>query len=64
MLINQSKANSIANSSQQEGQFAVPRFSVFFTTFRPEHLFTLTRTQFTAAADSTWLLKQKKNVVD
>jgi hypothetical protein len=50
-----SQANSIANSSQQEGQFAIPRFSLFFTTFRPEHLFAFTRTQFTAAADSTRL---------
>jgi len=37
-----SKANSTANSSQQEGQFAVPSFSFFFTTFRPAHLFIFT----------------------
>jgi hypothetical protein len=50
-----SKANGIPNSSQQEGQFAVPRFSSVFTTFRPEHLFAFTRTQFTGAAEFTRL---------
>jgi len=48
-----STTNSIANSSQQVGQFALPRFSVYFTTFRPEHLFAFTRTQFTGSAEFT-----------
>jgi len=43
-----SKANSTASSSQQVRQFAVPIFSVFFTTFKPAQRFTFNRTQFTA----------------
>jgi hypothetical protein len=50
-----SKANRISNRSQQEGQFAVPRFSSVFTTFRPEHLFAFTRTKFTSAKEFTRL---------
>jgi hypothetical protein len=55
-----SKAKSIANNSQQEGQFAVPRFSSVFTSFRPKHLFTFTRTQFTAVAKFTVCKKEKR----
>jgi hypothetical protein len=50
-----SKANSIPNSSQQEGQLDVPRFSFFFTTFRPQHLLAFTRTQFTGDNEFTRL---------
>jgi hypothetical protein len=48
-----SKANSLANSSQPEGQFAAPQFSSIFSTFRPKHLFAFTRTKFTADAEFT-----------
>ena len=52
---NISNTNSITSSSQQEVQFAVPRFSFVFNTFKPEHQFAFTRTQFTAGTDSTRL---------
>jgi len=45
-----SKSNSIASSNQQEGQFAVQRFSFVFTTFR---------TQFFVAADYTYCKREK-----
>jgi hypothetical protein len=40
---------------QTTDQFAVPQFSIFFTTFRPELLFAFTRTQFIAAFELTRL---------
>ena len=45
-----SKSNSIANSSQQDGQFAVPRFSFVFTNFR---------TQFSVVIDYTDCKREK-----
>jgi hypothetical protein len=55
-----SKANSIANSSQQEGQFALPRFSSVFTTFRPKDLFTFTSTKFPVVVDFTFCKKRNR----
>jgi hypothetical protein len=54
-----SKPNTLANSSQEEEQFAVTRLSFFFTTFLPEHLFAFTRTKFTAVAEFTVCKKEK-----
>jgi hypothetical protein len=50
-----SKANSLANNSQQEGQFAAPQFSSVFNTFSPKHLFAFTRTKYAAVAEFTSL---------
>jgi len=54
-----SKASSLARSSLQKDQFAVPRFSSNFITFKPKHLFTFTRTQFTVVGEFTRLWKFK-----
>jgi hypothetical protein len=56
-----SKANSLTITSQQEGQFALPRFSSVFTTFTPKHLFTFTRTQFTVVAEFTVCKKSESS---
>jgi hypothetical protein len=52
------KGTSLANSGQQEDQFAAPQFSSVFTTFSPKHLFAFTRTKFTAVAIFTSLYKR------
>jgi hypothetical protein len=54
-----SKANILANSSREEGQFAVKRFSFVFTTFRPKHLLAFSRTKIAAVAEFSLCKKEK-----
>jgi len=50
-----SSHNCVTKSSQEEDQFAVPRFPFFLIIFSPERLFAFTKNQFNVASDLTRL---------